>query len=103
MCNLELPEERRNVAQPRRSLVSPTACLSDTEAGVNVGAGARWQPGANWGVRPELNVDRRQQQRPVQRRPLLSVRPLRQAIVCAVTHDPARTRPISIARQSGRL
>jgi opacity protein-like surface antigen len=30
--------------------------VSDTEAGLNVGAGARWQGGVNWGVRPELKV-----------------------------------------------
>ena len=33
-----------------------TTSVSDTEAGLNVGAGARWQGGANWGVRPELKV-----------------------------------------------
>ena len=30
--------------------------VSDTEAGLNIGGGARWQGGANWGVRPEVKV-----------------------------------------------
>lgn len=30
--------------------------VSDTDAGVNIGAGARWQGGVNWGARPELKV-----------------------------------------------
>lgn len=29
---------------------------SDSTVGVNVGGGARWQGGANWGLRPELKV-----------------------------------------------
>jgi opacity protein-like surface antigen len=29
---------------------------SDTEAGLNIGGGTRWQGGANWGVRPEVKV-----------------------------------------------
>ena len=33
-----------------------TTSVSDTEAGLNIGAGARWQAGLNWGVRPELKV-----------------------------------------------
>jgi opacity protein-like surface antigen len=30
--------------------------VSDTEVGLNIGGGARWQTGVNWGVRPELKV-----------------------------------------------
>ena len=30
--------------------------VSDVEAGLNVGAGARWQGGVNWGLQPELKV-----------------------------------------------
>lgn len=30
--------------------------VSDTEAGLNIGGGARWQGGVNWGVRPEVKV-----------------------------------------------
>ncbi len=33
-----------------------TTSVSDTDAGLNVGAGARWQAGLNWGVQPELKV-----------------------------------------------
>jgi opacity protein-like surface antigen len=33
-----------------------TTSVSDTDAGLNIGAGARWQAGLNWGVRPELKV-----------------------------------------------
>ncbi|MGE0591827.1 MAG: outer membrane protein [Vicinamibacterales bacterium] len=29
---------------------------SDSTLGVNVGGGARWQAGENWGIRPELKV-----------------------------------------------
>lgn len=29
---------------------------SDTAVGVNIGAGARWQAGRRWGVRPEMKV-----------------------------------------------
>ena len=30
--------------------------VSDVEAGLNVGGGARWQGGPNWGLQPELKV-----------------------------------------------
>lgn len=30
--------------------------VSDTEAGLNIGGGARWRAGDRWGVRPELKV-----------------------------------------------
>ena len=33
-----------------------TTSMSDTDAGLNIGAGARWQGGLNWGVQPELKV-----------------------------------------------
>ncbi len=33
-----------------------TTSVSDTDAGLNIGAGARWQGGLNWGVQHELKV-----------------------------------------------
>lgn len=33
-----------------------TTSVSDTDAGLNIGGGARWQAGLNWGVQPELKV-----------------------------------------------
>lgn len=30
--------------------------VSDTAVGLNIGAGARWQAGRRWGVRPEMKV-----------------------------------------------
>jgi hypothetical protein len=30
--------------------------VSDTQVGLNMGAGLRWQAGGHWGVRPEMKV-----------------------------------------------
>jgi hypothetical protein len=30
--------------------------VSDTQVGLNVGAGLRWQTGGRWGLRPEMKV-----------------------------------------------
>jgi hypothetical protein len=30
--------------------------VSDTQVGLNIGAGLRWQTGGHWGVRPEMKV-----------------------------------------------
>jgi opacity protein-like surface antigen len=43
-------------ASASTNVLGVSASVSDTEAGLNVGAGARWQAGMNWGVRPELKV-----------------------------------------------
>ena len=38
------------------TVLGTTTRVSDAEAGLNIGAGARWKGGPNWGVRPELKV-----------------------------------------------
>jgi hypothetical protein len=43
-------------ARGTATILGVTQSVSDTEAGVNIGVGGRWQPGVNWGVRPELKV-----------------------------------------------
>ena len=43
-------------ASATTTVFGTTTSMSDTDAGVNVGAGARWQGGLNWGVQPELKV-----------------------------------------------
>lgn len=43
-------------ASASTTVFGTTTSTSDTDAGVNVGAGARWQGGLNWGVQPELKV-----------------------------------------------
>jgi hypothetical protein len=43
-------------ASATTTVFGTTTSLSDTDAGLNIGAGARWQAGLNWGVRPELKV-----------------------------------------------
>ena len=43
-------------ASATTTVFGATTSVSDTEAGLNVGAGARWQAGLNWGVQPELKV-----------------------------------------------
>lgn len=43
-------------AHASTTVFGTSTSVSDTEAGLNIGAGARWQGGVNWGVRPELKV-----------------------------------------------
>ena len=43
-------------ARATATTIGITQSISDTEAGVNIGVGGRWQPGVNWGVRPEIKV-----------------------------------------------
>ena len=43
-------------ASASTTVLGTSTSVSDTEAGLNIGAGARWQGGVNWGVRPELKV-----------------------------------------------
>ena len=43
-------------ASASTTVFGTTTSVSDTDAGLNIGAGARWQAGLNWGVRPELKV-----------------------------------------------
>jgi Outer membrane protein beta-barrel domain len=43
-------------ASASTTVFGASTSVSDTEAGLNIGAGARWQGGMNWGVRPELKV-----------------------------------------------
>jgi outer membrane protein with beta-barrel domain len=43
-------------ARASTTVFGTSTSVSDTEAGLNIGAGARWQGGVNWGVRPELKV-----------------------------------------------
>jgi len=43
-------------ARATATILGVTQSFSDTEAGLNLGVGGRWQPGVNWGVRPEIKV-----------------------------------------------
>ena len=43
-------------ASASTTVFGTTTSVSNTDAGLNIGAGARWQAGLNWGVRPELKV-----------------------------------------------
>lgn len=43
-------------ASATTTVFGATTSASDTDAGLNIGAGARWQGGLNWGVQPELKV-----------------------------------------------
>jgi hypothetical protein len=43
-------------ASATTTVFGTTTSVSDTDAGLNVGAGARYQAGLNWGVQPELKV-----------------------------------------------
>jgi len=43
-------------ASATTTVFGTTTSVSDTDAGLNIGAGARWQGGLNWGVQPELKV-----------------------------------------------
>jgi opacity protein-like surface antigen len=38
------------------SIGSFSSSASDTSAGLNIGGGARWKAGENWGVRPEIKI-----------------------------------------------
>jgi hypothetical protein len=43
-------------ASATTTVFGTTTSMSDTEAGLNIGGGARWQGGLNWGVQPEVKV-----------------------------------------------
>jgi opacity protein-like surface antigen len=43
-------------ASASTTVLGVSTSVSDTAVGLNIGAGARWQAGLNWGVRPELKV-----------------------------------------------
>jgi opacity protein-like surface antigen len=43
-------------ASASTTVLGVNTSVSDTQAGLNIGAGARWQTGVNWGLRPELKV-----------------------------------------------
>jgi Outer membrane protein beta-barrel domain len=43
-------------ASATTTVFGTTTSVSNTDAGLNIGAGARWQGGLNWGVQPELKV-----------------------------------------------
>jgi len=43
-------------ARATTTVFGTTTSASNTDAGLNIGAGARWQGGLNWGVQPELKV-----------------------------------------------
>jgi hypothetical protein len=43
-------------ASATTTVLGTTTSVSDTDAGLNIGVGARWQGGLNWGVQPELKV-----------------------------------------------